>query len=103
MAMPPVLSIAALPIQRKSFDGANVPCWKSTGAAEPRVCPVAFRNSYQRIPEPVPLVTEWLITRASWVAEAPITQAIHQSISECIETRGGSRLYNTRAATACPG
>ena len=24
--LPPVLSIAALPIQRKSFDGANVPC-----------------------------------------------------------------------------
>src|SRR2546423_3094615 len=57
--MSPLWSIAALPIQRESAEGENVPCWKMLQA------PVVFRSSYQRTPAWPETLTVWSTTIAS--------------------------------------
>src|ERR1051325_8823241 len=57
--MSPPPSIAALPIQRLSEDGENVPCWKMLHA------PVVLRSSYQRTPAWPETFTVSFITSAS--------------------------------------
>src|SRR3712207_3353970 len=58
----PTLSIAIEPIQRLLESTAYVPCWKRLGVL------FVTRSSYQRTPDsgPVPGLTEWFKTIASW-------------------------------------
>ena len=61
----PLLSCAALPIQRQLLSGEYVPCWKTE-----RLLDASARSSYQRtplcsvLPEPTWMV--WLKTSAWW-------------------------------------
>ncbi len=57
-----------LPIQRNSWSGANVPCWKTEGV--PVALAGVLRSSYQRMPATVLVsttaLTVWLTTSDSW-------------------------------------